>query len=208
MLEGASGKRFFLIGNHLCVDFVNTQIVRDGQPVDLLSGIEDLISWLVEAEVLDEAKAQMVRKKWSSRREAEKIFESALELRAILRRMVEQLAKGQPSPQSAIAAINGLLNQQAGYAELRRVKGGYEKRLHLSLNKPVHLLIPVAESACDLLCYGNLSLIKKCENSACILFFYDTTKNHSRRWCSMEACGNRMKVAAHYRRLRERTPPK
>jgi predicted RNA-binding Zn ribbon-like protein len=33
-----------------------------------------------------------------------------------------------------------------------------------------------------------------------VLFFYDTTKNHARRWCSMAFCGNRHKVAAHYRR--------
>src|SRR5215510_6640350 len=97
----ALGNRFFFIGNHLCLDFVNTQIVRGGQPVDLLGGIDDLISWLVEAEVLDEAKEQMVRNKWGSGREAEKIFESALEFRALLRRMVEKLAKGRPGPQSA-----------------------------------------------------------------------------------------------------------
>jgi predicted RNA-binding Zn ribbon-like protein len=200
--------RFILIGNQLCLDFVNTQIVRDGQPVDLLGGIDDFVSWLVEVKVLDAAKEQMVRKQWGSGKEAEKTYKSALELRAILRRMVEQLAQGRPAPQSAIAVINQLLAQPAGYAELRRVKGGYEKHFHLSLNKPVDLLIPIAESASDLLCYGDLSLIKKCENSACILFFYDTTKNHSRRWCSMEACGNRMKVAAHYRRIRGQKPPK
>jgi predicted RNA-binding Zn ribbon-like protein len=55
----------------------------------------------------------------------------------------------------------------------------------------------------DLLCYADPSLVKKCENAACVLFFYDTTKNHSRRWCSMRVCGNRMKVAAHYQRLRK-----
>jgi predicted RNA-binding Zn ribbon-like protein len=44
--------------------------------------------------------------------------------------------------------------------------------------------------------------VKKCRNSACILFFYDMTKNHARQWCSMRLCGNRMKVAAHYRRQR------
>jgi predicted RNA-binding Zn ribbon-like protein len=176
--------------------------------VDLLSRFDDLVSWLVEVKILDDAEEQMARKRWGSGRETERIFESALELRAILRSMVEQLAKGRPAPQSAIAAINELLSQHAGYAELRRAKSGYEKRLHLSLDKPAQLLIPIAESACDLLCYGNLSLIKKCENSACILFFYDTTKNYSRRWCHMEVCGNRMKVAAHYRRLRERKPPR
>ena len=110
--------------------------------------------------------------------------------------------KGKSVPATTIALINDLLNNQVGYAELRRTRGGFEKRIHASFNEPEHLLLPIAESACDLLCYSDISLIKKCENDACALFFYDTTKNHSRRWCSMSACGNRMKVAAHYRRLR------
>ncbi|MCI0410524.1 MAG: CGNR zinc finger domain-containing protein, partial [Acidobacteria bacterium] len=54
----------------------------------------------------------------------------------------------------------------------------------------------------DLLSEGDLTLVRKCENPACILYFHDTTKNHARRWCSMRACGNRAKVAAHYRRRR------
>jgi len=28
-----------------------------------------------------------------------------------------------------------------------------------------------------------------------VLYFYDTTKNHRRQWCSTAACGNRHKVA-------------
>jgi lactoylglutathione lyase len=46
-------------------------------------------------------------------------------------------------------------------------------------------LLPVAESAADLLTVRDLSLLRKCENPACVLFFYDTTKNDARRWCSM-----------------------
>ncbi|HET9574897.1 MAG TPA: CGNR zinc finger domain-containing protein, partial [Nitrospira sp.] len=65
------------------------------------------------------------------------------------------------------------------------------------------LLTPLTEAASDLLCYGNLSLVKKCRSNACILYFYDTTKNHTRNWCSMQLCGNRMKVAAHYRKKRK-----
>ncbi|MBH0192038.1 MAG: hypothetical protein HP492_09850 [Nitrospira sp.] len=61
-----------------------------------------------------------------------------------------------------------------------------------------------AEAAGNLLCRADFALIKKCGNPACILYFYDTTKNHTRNWCSMQVCGNRMKVAAHYWRNRSR----
>jgi predicted RNA-binding Zn ribbon-like protein len=36
------------------------------------------------------------------------------------------------------------------------------------------------------------------------LYFYDTTKNHTRRWCSMTGCGNRAKAAAFYERKKSR----
>src|SRR5437867_3930953 len=81
-------------------------------------------------------------------------------------------------------------------------RNGFERRRLFQPREPIHLLVPVAESASDLLCHGDLALILKCENPRCILYFYDTTKNHARRWCSMTVCGNRMKVAAHYRRRR------
>ncbi|HMX53637.1 MAG TPA: CGNR zinc finger domain-containing protein, partial [Plasticicumulans sp.] len=44
--------------------------------------------------------------------------------------------------------------------------------------------------------------VRKCENPACVLWFRDTSKRGNRRWCSMAACGNRAKAAAHRRRLR------
>ena len=130
------------------------------------------------------------------------MFEQALAFRANLHQMIERIVGQKAMPQAVIGEINELLRHGVGYAEIKRTKGGSEKYFKADFQKPIDLLWPVAESACDLLCYGDLSLVKKCENAACVLFFYDTTKNHSRRWCSMSACGDRMKVAAHYRRLR------
>ncbi|MEV5575344.1 CGNR zinc finger domain-containing protein [Spirillospora sp. NPDC052269] len=37
--------------------------------------------------------------------------------------------------------------------------------------------------------------VRKCANPDCVLWFYDLTKNGSRRWCSMDVCGNRAKTA-------------
>jgi predicted RNA-binding Zn ribbon-like protein len=196
------GKKFILLGNYLWLDFINTLIARDGQPVDFLSRFDDLIGWLGQTRVLDAEQSKAIIRNWSEDREAEKVLERAREFRAGLRHMAEKIVKGKAVPQTAVDQINELLQYQAGHGALRRVKGGFEKQFQSEFREPIHLLWPVAESACDLLAYGDLSLIKKCENVACVLFFYDTTKNHSRRWCRMSACGNRMKVAAHYRRLR------
>jgi predicted RNA-binding Zn ribbon-like protein len=201
MSDKTSDKDFFFIGNHLCLDFINTQIVQGGEPVDLVDGFGDLISWLAQAGVLDTARKDRI-KAWGGTREAARTIALAQDFRSILRDMVERIVANKLVPEAAIVQINQLLRNQVGHRELLRVRGGFEKRFQVDFKAPIHLLVPVAESACDLLAYGDLSLIRKCESPACVLFFYDTTKNHSRRWCSMSACGNRMKVAAHYRRLR------
>jgi predicted RNA-binding Zn ribbon-like protein len=102
----------------------------------------------------------------------------------------------------ALGAINDVLRARVGDLAVVRTKTGYDTVFLARWDGPEQLLVPVAESAATLLSRGDLSLVRRCENPACILFFYDTTRNHGRRWCSMTACGNRAKVAAHYRRTK------
>jgi predicted RNA-binding Zn ribbon-like protein len=71
------------------------------------------------------------------------------------------------------------------------------------MNNVTDFLLPIGEAAMNLLCYGDLSRVKKCERDACVLYFYDTSKPGHRRWCSMSACGNRAKSAAFYERSKK-----
>jgi predicted RNA-binding Zn ribbon-like protein len=48
--------------------------------------------------------------------------------------------------------------------------------------------------------------VKHCENPDCLLRFFDTTRNGTRRWCSMAVCGNRMKARRHHNRVKARLP--
>ena len=202
MTQQSFDNQFLFVGNYLCLDFINTEMVLGGQPVDLLVSFQRLMSWLAEAGTLEERQAEQILESWEGSRQAEKTFQSALALRSDLREMTERLAKGRAVPQSALQTINEWLPCQTGHAEVKRTRGGFQKHFQADFREPIHAVWPVAESAADMLCYADLALVKKCENPACVLFFYDTSKNHSRRWCSMSACGNRMKVAAHYQRLR------
>lgn len=201
--EGRTGGEFYFVANHLWLDFVNTQVVENDQPVDLLGGFDDLVAWSVAAQTIDAGQAKEMLTNWSGKREADKLFEQAKKFRASLREMAERVVVGRAVPQSIIDRINEAQSKHAGHIALARVKGTYEKRFHRRFSEPAHLLVPVAESASDFLSEGDLSLLRRCENPACILYFYDTTKNHARRWCSMSACGNRTKVAAYYRRSRQ-----
>jgi predicted RNA-binding Zn ribbon-like protein len=51
------------------------------------------------------------------------------------------------------------------------------------------------------------SRVHRCAHARCILLYFDTTKNRSRRWCDMATCGNRAKASAHYHRTRSTASP-
>ena len=42
--------------------------------------------------------------------------------------------------------------------------------------------------------------LRPCENHDCRRFLLDRSRNNTGRWCSMEACGNRMKARRHRER--------
>jgi predicted RNA-binding Zn ribbon-like protein len=194
---------FPFVGERLCLDFVNTELIRGGSRVDLLGGFDDLLAWSSASRVAGAGLVKEMAAPWRGTPDAERTFERALSFRKTLRAMAARLAAGRPSvPGSALDAINDVLRARIGDLAVVRTKDGYDTRFLARWSGPEQLLVPVAESAAGLLSSGDLSLVKKCENPACILYFYDATKNHGRRWCSMTACGNRAKVAAHYRRTK------
>lgn len=65
------------------------------------------------------------------------------------------------------------------------------------------LMSSVARDAIDVLGGPRTARLKRCEGSRCALLFVDTSRSGRRRWCSMERCGNRAKVAAHRGRRKE-----
>jgi len=195
---------FLFVGNQTCLDFINTDLVLNGQPTDLLTSFEDLLVWLMKAGRLTAEDAKQLERQ--GRPQGAETLKQAKAFRAIVREMVERVAARKPVPQTALDAINHMLRQRAGFPQVTRRRGIFERRYQAELQGTNHVLGLLAEDASDLLCACDLSLIKKCHNPACVLFFYDTTKNHARHWCSMNLCGNRSKVAAHYHRHRKRNP--
>lgn len=49
---------------------------------------------------------------------------------------------------------------------------------------------------------GSWGQLKECAGEDCTSVFYDRSKNHSGRWCTMSTCGNRAKVRAWRERQR------
>ena len=194
---------FLFVGNHACLDFINTSIVYEGEPVDLISTFPNLMAWVAQAKLLSEEDARTLEGQGTQKTSRERILAEVRGFRKPLREMVERMASGRPVPQAGVAAINEHLRHRTGYSQVTGKGRHFERVFREASQDGNRLLTVLAEQAVDLLTSCDFRLIKKCHNPACVLYFYDTTKNHARHWCSMSLCGNRSKVAAHYRRQRE-----
>lgn len=202
LADRAGGYDFEFVGGWGWIDFVNTELAEQERVVDLLGSFEDLVVWLEEAGMLGLEEAGCALERWDGTEEGRLVLSRAMDLRSTLRRVAEGFARSGAVEPGFVEEINALLAQRLGHPELVDSGDGFEVRFRPEPDGPEGLLSPLAESAARFLAGAEPSLVKSCENPGCILFFYDSTKNHGRRWCSMASCGNRMKAKAHYERSR------
>ena len=173
-----------------------------GEPVELLPDFESLLRWLADAHLVDARVAARCRTEHLGSPAAARLLAEAHALRRNLRGIVERICAGQAPTRSSLAVLNRALRRGVSHTELVYAAGRFMRRKAGASNDLESLLFPIAEAAASLLCSFDAALVRRCDNPDCVLYFYDTSKNRARRWCSMELCGNRMKVAAHYARKR------
>jgi predicted RNA-binding Zn ribbon-like protein len=188
---------FLFLANHRALDFVNTEQILDGLPVDRIAGFADLARWAAAAGMIPSAAADAFIGTHADRAEAARVTAAARSLRAALRETAARAAKGRVPPPAIATAVNRALGHSRGRRRIELVRGRFEQRHLVDTAEPWALLGLLGEEAADLLTSADLRLIRRCESPRCILFFYDVSKNHARRWCSMRTCGNRAKAAAH-----------
>ncbi len=201
----------FFVGDHLALDFLNTVASPSGAPIDWLANGPDLLDWLKRAGVIDETVAARFR---AQRAGLDAVAEQARELREWFRGFVTRHAGSRYGPGALreLGPLNRLLAEDEVYRQVVATGKSATPRPDSSSllwsqqrrwTSPPRLLQPIAEAMGDLVCCADFRLIRACEGEACTLMFYDRTKGHARRWCSMSACGNRAKAAAHRARLRK-----
>lgn len=196
------------LGNRLCLDFINSASRQGRRSADPLDDFSDLITWMAHAGILDAIETTDALRRWGNSRDGERVCGQARALREDLRGMADRIIAGRAIRQATLDGINELLRHRHGYPQLIQARGTFNLVFRAVYEQASDLLAPIAHDASTLLCAGDLAYIKQCDNPACDLYFYDTTKNHARHWCSMSTCGNRMKVAAHLRRRRGKTTPR
>ena len=194
-----------LLAGALCLDFVNSIENRAGHaPEDLLTSYPDLVRWGRHAGLIDDATATRLMA-WAAADEsaAHEVLHQALALRAALHRLFLAIATRQRPDPADLEHLRLAYADTMSGATLVPANDRFEWEWRPDEQRLDLLLWPVARSAVELLTAGDPGRIKLCENPyGCGWLFYDGSKNGSRRWCSMEGCGNRAKGRRHYQRTR------
>ncbi len=194
---------FKLYAGHPALELVNTLDLRfSANPQDLIPSYKDLLRLLTQLDLLTAAQARRLVR-MAGERDAQRVLVSTVDLREALSAVLYARIAGGKPPASALrtlekhfhaAALHRTL--QAGDAHLNWSWEGVESEIELPLWK-------LAQSAADLLVSTEAESVKDCGDPTCRWLFLDLSKNHTRRWCDMKTCGNRMKARRHHARLHE-----
>jgi predicted RNA-binding Zn ribbon-like protein len=179
-----------MLGDHLAMDLLNTEARSNGELVDHWRSGDDVLEWLERCGVASPSGGEPT--------DLAELLARGRALRTLARRLITQRKKEAPS---SISGLNRFLHAYLSAPHLETTSDGRLSLTRVPRSEPIaSLLGPVAEAVAQLLVEGDFDLVKQCEHPDCILWFYDRTKAHRRRWCSMALCGNRNKAAQFRKR--------
>ena len=189
---------FLFVANRPILDFLNTKPVLADGPTELLPDTHALERWLIASGIVTSSRTKSMLRSWRDSPEAATFLKELIPFREKLRDAVMRIESGSLPSDSFLAEVNALLLQYPSYTALNRRAGEIFRERFFEPRKPSDFWAPIIDGAADLLSETETSRLRKCES--CVVHFFDTSKKGSRRWCSMNICGNKLKVAAYRQR--------
>jgi predicted RNA-binding Zn ribbon-like protein len=174
-----SGRWWFDSGS-FALDFAYTGGVPVAVSPERLHAPDDLTAWMRERFPMTVGAAR-----------SRDLFD-AVALRDAIARLA--LAAGRGEPQRA--ADVDIVNLYAATPDIPPTLDGGSRQAGRSVQTVGQALSTIARDAVD--CFGpaNAGRVRVCAGG-CGIVYLDTSRAASRRWCSMQRCGNRAKVRAH-----------
>ncbi|WP_343717472.1 CGNR zinc finger domain-containing protein [Inquilinus sp.] len=189
------------LGGSLSLDFVNTEAWRGDVPQrgERLTSYGEIVLWAGHVGILDRAGVRRLTQEALLRPDdAAAVLATALRLRVALGRILTAPAA---AAAEELAVLNAVLARAPTRTGLAATRSGFAWTMTETdpLEQP---LWPVVWDAAELLVSGRAERVGSCSDPDCAWVFLDTSRNRSRRWCSMADCGNRNKARRHYERVR------
>jgi predicted RNA-binding Zn ribbon-like protein len=169
------------------IDFVNTNDVQESQ--DRLGSPDQTRAWLLAGgfEV-----GELDRDEWA----AMLAFREGI-------RAAAAANNGYDLDADAVMALRGAIDR-LGFT----VRATAEASLEVASTSPAgRALGPLVGTLMAAQADGSWVRVKACARDSCRWLFYDTTRNHSRTWCTSTTCGSREKAKRYYRRQLQRGTP-
>lgn len=184
------------LGSHICLDFINTAEFRGREDAqEFLHTYLHLLAWCWRAEIIPESLAdQLLTAARANPTAADAVFQQAVTLREGLFRLFVSVASGSSPAPADLALLNATLGNRVIQTDGETFSWGWQ-----SSGSALEIgLWTLAQAAAELLTSDDLGRLRQCPN--CGWLFLDTSRNHSRRWCSMDFCGSKMKSRRQYAR--------
>jgi predicted RNA-binding Zn ribbon-like protein len=203
MTESRDSESHHLIGGILCLDFANTLYGHTGVIHEYLFDYRDLVLWSRHAGILSAQEAGILLSKWEQTPDGfDAIFCQAIRLRETIFRVFASLAHDESPQENDVIQLHQTWVASQAHSRLVRTTSGFA--LDWEGGEAADSMIwPITRSAVKLLTSDELRRVKQC--GRCDWLFLDRSRNQKRRWCSMSACGNRIKMARRYAREKRGT---
>lgn len=197
---------FDLCAGHPVLDFVNSLDYRFGSrdSIEGLQSYDDLLRFTRETQLLDPTRIAQI-KRTATPASGARSLRAARTLREAFAATIYAVVDGQPPSASDLETLERCFHTADRHRELRWRQGAAEqpvvawswRRDEGDAELPVWVL---ALAARDLLLSPEMARVRACEAETCRWLFLDTSKSHTRRWCKMKVCGNRMKARRYQAR--------
>ncbi|MBC7814735.1 MAG: CGNR zinc finger domain-containing protein [Burkholderiales bacterium] len=198
-------------GGWLCLDFNNTlDQDKEGGDVEHLHTYADLVEWAAQSGMISPGKARLLTREAETHpSQAATTLADAIALRRLIYRVFSAVADGHEPESADSSALNAALGASVVWLRIVRAPSdndnddsAFEWGWADGGSRLDQILWPIVWSAAQLLVSERLHQVRECGSENCRWIFMDTSRNHSRRWCSMESCGNRAKQRRHYHRIK------
>ena len=204
-------RTFQLIAGHPVLDFVNTldYRFRDAGAIELLASYADLLSFVRQSGLAGERQSAALQDPGHAPAAA-KALRSARALREALAAWFYTPADGNPVRLEAVKTLERCFLEADRHRQLALEPAPRQRNESLRVawswgrfeNHPRLPVWLIARAAAGLLTSEDTTRIHECKSATCRWLFLDMSRNHSRRWCDMQLCGNRSKAKRFYARTR------
>lgn len=186
---------FQLIAGDPALDLVNTLDwrFRESGHEEKIAGYDDLLHFVEQSGLLPAKLAKSLRRA-ASAYAGSHVVEEVRGLREALSDLLYSGLDGRNSSAAALRTLERFFREAREQTRLVRDGSRLKWEWSGAETKPEFPLWLLTRVASRLLLSENVQQVRACANPECRWLFMDTSKNHTRRWCDMKLCGNRMKA--------------